>query len=129
MLPLTRQCGTRTAPLGAAGRAVASVTFTSGSFSITRCEHSAWSLARAGAAATTAAMTGIARWNFMRPIIRRTQAPSPRPLLRGSERHRTIDHLLRRPSGRAQFPDPAVAVRLTELLPGRLHDQRVVEKP
>ena len=45
MTPFTRQCATRIAPVVAAGTAIASVTLTSGSLRVTRCEHSACSAA------------------------------------------------------------------------------------
>src|SRR6478672_3679982 len=44
------------------------------------------------------------------------------------QRHRVRDHLLGRPPGGPQLANSAVAVRLTQLLPGRLHDQRMVKK-
>ena len=45
MTPFTRQCAARIAPVSAAGTATASVTLTSGSLRVTRCEHSARSAA------------------------------------------------------------------------------------
>src|SRR5678816_2114012 len=44
------------------------------------------------------------------------------------ERQRVRDYPRRRPAARPQFADAGVAVRLTELLVGRLHDQRMVQE-
>src|SRR5258705_7176378 len=60
MTPATRQCATRIAPVSAAGTATASVTFTSGSLSVTSCEHSARSASRRSSLAYTASVGGKA---------------------------------------------------------------------
>ena len=51
--PFTRQCGTRTCPVVAAGTGAASVIFTSGSCSVVRLAHSAGLATAAGAAVRT----------------------------------------------------------------------------
>src|ERR1044072_6152421 len=72
MTPPTRQGAPRAGPVSAAGTATASVTFTSGSLSVVRCEHSAcWTCPASGCRGATNARD------------RETQAPTSHRVFMG----------------------------------------------